>query len=364
MNYVQAFITNISFPQTLNELCESYYRFDMETILGIAPTPDEEFCKAGGWTAPRWAKTDDIVFFYHAKRANRYMTPLITELHNSKDDFEEDVYWALLNSFYRAKSLWHMYGGKIFAVGRVADKLAVIKDNNFTRHWASSIYAPIDSIFLLEKPIDISDFKDVIRITRDGTITPVFGNSFDYLKSSIIANNKDVREFFINASAQPIPFKDITKDNWLSVVNPYRRRFLLEAQFRAYYVDYLLPFLGDRKTFYSECPCKKTECPITYVDNVIQYQAGYLPVEVKLNVEIEKDLISQLKQYMHVNTVGLTKDKTVSGDSMFPYVMAIDTENIYLYDGSKLEMIWSLDNLNDLEDVYRLKQSLSERLAI
>ena len=61
MKEVQSFITNISFPKTLDELLfflEDNFHFNVDDIL------EEEYIE---WTAPRWCKLDDIVFFMHSK---------------------------------------------------------------------------------------------------------------------------------------------------------------------------------------------------------------------------------------------------------------------------------------------------------
>lgn len=38
-------------------------------------------------------------------------------------------------------------------------------------HWRSVYYAPIDDISMIEPPINISEFRDFIKISRTGAIT-------------------------------------------------------------------------------------------------------------------------------------------------------------------------------------------------
>ena len=362
MNYVQAFIDNISFPTTLEELEIYGSRFNMEEILGIMNEYDLENdlkCETEGWTVPRWAKIDDIVFFYHAKTANSRISRLVTELNRNKDDYCETDYWFMMNSLSRAKSIWSNYGGKIFAIGRVAGAPYSEEDYQETKlHWSSNIYAAIDHIFVLENPIDISEFNDKITVSRQSSITSVVGEDFVYLKGLIIKKNKYVWDYFIQSVAQPLPLSKVTSENWLSVTNPYRRSFFLEAQFRAYYVDHLLPLIGDRKKIYRECVCMKQGCSLTRVDNVIHLQGKYFPVEVKLNVSIERDLKDQLEQYLNVDSVSLAKDITVIGKEMLNTIMVIDTEAIYLFKDNTLRPIYYLDNLQNANDVNDLKKLL------
>ena len=60
---VQAFISNISFPRTIEELrvfVEDVGQFNVEEILTCSETE---------WTVPKWAVKGDIVLFFHAKTA-------------------------------------------------------------------------------------------------------------------------------------------------------------------------------------------------------------------------------------------------------------------------------------------------------
>lgn len=49
-------------------------------------------------------------------------------------------------------------------------------------HWKSNIYAPIDDIFLLENPIDISEFNIEIDVSRQNSITSVLDEKFSFIK--------------------------------------------------------------------------------------------------------------------------------------------------------------------------------------
>ena len=363
--FVQAFIQNISFPTSLDELMEFAGTFNVEDILGVyqnAGTKDHPYCSNDGWTVPKWAKKGDIILFFHAKTANSRITRLVTELDRRKDEFDDETYWYLMNGLTRAKALWRTYGGKIFAIGRVAGHSYYDTEYEGDLHFRSHIFAPIDSIFTLEKPIDISEFNDRIMVSRQSSITPVFGENFDYIKELVVSKNRHVWPYFTESVSQPIPLSKVTRENWLQVTNPYRLSFILEAQFRAYYVDHLLKLIGDRKTFYSECCCYKAGCNPAWVDNVIRWNEGYLPIEVKLNVEIEKNIESQLDQYLRVDSIDLAKGLNVSGDELMPFVLAIDRERIYVYDGSLMHSVFSLDELHCLEDVSALRDYLKSQI--
>lgn len=79
---VQAFIDNISFPMTLEELERFADWFNVEEILNVAETE---------WTAPRWAVEGDIVFFFHAKTAIQKITMLETKLKQEKTEYQRKI---------------------------------------------------------------------------------------------------------------------------------------------------------------------------------------------------------------------------------------------------------------------------------
>lgn len=367
MNYVQAFITNISFPTSLDELYDYARFFNVENVLGcdinciINENNELDFSnyeyRGNTWTAPKWCKNGDIVFFMHSKTANAKISALKTELISKKEHYENNTFWFLLNALFRAKNLYRIYGGKIFAIGRISG-MPLYDKTSSDLHWKSNIYAPINDIFLLENPVDISEFNSEILVSRQSSITPVFGSHFTFLKNIITKKNKFVEEYFLSSLAEPIPLSKVTEENWISVLNKYRRSFFLEIQFRTYYVDKLLKYIGDTKTFYHECACFKLGNPTTFVDNVIKINGRYLPVEVKLSVLSEKNIISQLLQYCNVKKIKLEKDKFVKDKIYENLVLVIDTENVYMYNNQKrkLEMIFELDKIITYDDIELLKK--------
>jgi len=82
--YVNAFINNISFPTSIEELeCFVYKhgQYHLEDILFSSDT---------NWTVPRNAKIGDIVLYFHAKTAISRITALITKVKNLSDHSEHD----------------------------------------------------------------------------------------------------------------------------------------------------------------------------------------------------------------------------------------------------------------------------------
>lgn len=361
--HVQSFINNISFPKTLGELEWFIYeheRFNVEDVLWDSETT---------WTAPPWAKVGDIVFFMHTKTAITHITRLITELNNNKNLYSEERFNTMIQWLERGRQLHKIYGGKIFAVAQVSGApthyLDEERDEIF--HWGSRIYADMDNITVLDTPIDISEFNSFIFISRQSGITSVFGKEFDMLRK-LISTKNPIPDFLKNCDATPVPLTKFNEENWITMSNEYRRSFLLESQFRTYYVDHLLRFLGDRKTIYKECRCRKAGIPDSFIDNVIFLNNKYLPVEVKLCVPAQANIIGQVSKYCCDDEIIIDNktQRTIHPDKIHSnYCLVVDTDTIYLYSHKdcKISVLYSLDDLKNFDDIIKLKKLLCDKIG-
>ena len=203
MHYVQAYISNISFPTSLDEVYSNAHLFNMEMILGCDfynlldnenymdfDNIEKYESRKTVWTAPKWCKGEDIVLFMHAKTAKSKISAMKTELLANRSSYSNDAFWTMMNALIRAKKIYDINGGKIFAIGRINGTPIYDPADTEQQHWKSKIYAPIDNIFLLEKPIDISEFNTEITISMQSSITPLFGEQFTYLKKLILKKNQ------------------------------------------------------------------------------------------------------------------------------------------------------------------------------
>ena len=364
-NKVQSFISNISFPKSLDELlwyATEHGCYNVENILNDVITT---------WTSPKWAKIGDIVFFIHAKTAKSTITKLRTQLLNKKDNISTDKFELLYDWINIGLDLYKQYGGKIFAVGRVIGATEYIADDNENYedssfyHWGSKIYSEIE-LYVLDNPIDISEFNDFIFISRQSGITPVFGKEFVQLKELVMLKNS-VPQYFSDSISTPLPLARINAENWIGISEEYRRSFMLESQFRSYYVDYLLSAIGDRKTIYKECRCVKKNHPASFVDNIIYINGKYLPVEVKLSVEQEKDIKGQVTKYCNTDEIIIDSksDRKITSNQVYnKNVLIIDTYNIYIFNCEKYEYdtVFSLNDLRVKDDLKTIKNCILTKL--
>ena len=91
---IQAFINNISFPKSLEELELFIDGFNVEEILTVKETE---------WTAPKWAVKGDIVFFFHAKTAIQWISKLETQLRREKGEMPDKKYNDFKNALIRSR---------------------------------------------------------------------------------------------------------------------------------------------------------------------------------------------------------------------------------------------------------------------
>lgn len=166
MNNNFSFITNISFPKTIDEVLDFMYlngRFNIEDIF------DNEKVD---WTSPKWAKKGTLVFFMHSKTSNQTISALKTELKNNTDKYDSEEYDDAMKALEHGKDLYLKYGGKIFAIGIVeSDSFKDEELLDFETHWNSKIYSEIKILHLLDTPVDISEFNTFIKVSRTGAIT-------------------------------------------------------------------------------------------------------------------------------------------------------------------------------------------------
>lgn len=358
---VQTFLNNVSFPKNLKEL--DYYKdeFDVETLM---------YAEWAEWTTPKWAVPGDIVLFFHAKTAIQQISRLETELKDLKQ-VSKTKKCVLEGALGRARNLYKMYGGKIFAIGKIAEKPFYDahpfmseeeeREQNIKFRTNRRIFAKVDEIFLLENPVDISEFSDFIFVSRQSAITPVVGNDFERLKA-LIASKNEIPNYLKKSRAIPLPLQKINPENWLDVTQEYRRLFALEIQFRRFYVDYFLAILGEQKKFWAECECYRQDRRTGFADNAIKIGGKWCFVEVKLNIHAEPHLHDQLKKYCHVEMAMLRKEeRTLTQEKIWQNtVLVIDTEDFYIYDASsdQLTFLESLDDIRIKEDIKTLQKKI------
>ena len=338
--YINAHISNISFPKSLEEL-------DEYISIGKYNTEDILYYESVNWTVPRTSKKGDIVLFFHAKTAIQWIRKLETATRKLSDNNKQALYFNWLN---RARNIYNTIGGKIFAIGRIINSPDKFYDpNDAIFHYNGRDYAEINDIALLDIPIDIGEFNIFLTISRQSGITIIPSNEYNKLKELIVLKNNNLPKYFLNSYVGNYEFNGINRHNYLIKTAPYRRRFLLEADFRSNYVDFLLKNTTEK--FYRECNCRTYNSKtIYYADNVILIEGKYYFLEVKINIYLQPNLINQLKQYTNSDYLYLDNNSTSKIiDYERNYIFVIDTECLYVYEVNNNKLIKLID-LDDLRN--------------
>lgn len=348
-NFVNAHINNISFPKTIEQLEEFIYEHGCYNVEDVINDAYEGYTI---WTVPRNSVIGDIVLYFHAKTAIQWIRKLETA--TKKLDETKHNKSLLLTWLNRARQLYSLYGGKIFAVGRIGSR-PEIEDNANPYHWSGRVYAKVEEIHLLENPIDISEFNSFILVSRQSAITPIPSTEYEKLKSIIQDKNSHLPKYFIDSKIGDYNLSKINKNNFIELTKPYRKRFLLESNFRSYYVDHFLHTLSGRK-FYRECQCHTPNTPLARVDNVFEFNGKIFLLEVKLNVALEKNLIDQLNQYITADYICLTDNKNQVTDFERDFMYIIDVYSLYRYNpkAHKITKVFDLDNINNTDDILNI----------
>lgn len=345
---VQAYILTLTYETTLEELLERIEESGYDTITEIVAINNDDVLS---YVSPIWASAGDIVFFYYAKSSMQTIKKLKKES-ELLDDFNVDkpMYQGVLKE---AEKRCKKIGGCIFAVGKVMDS-SFVGSGVEHAHFKSKIFAPISNIVNLKNPIPIEQFSKYLTFAFRQSITPVLGSSFERLKQDILKN--DYINYIADARSIPIPLKNISDENWISLTEEYRRKFFLEIQFRKYYIDFFLKAFGDDKKFYQECSCFRNGKYTGRVDNCIKFNKKYAFVEVKLNIKSAKHFEEQLERYCEVDVVKLTSNTTKHKENIIQnFIFVIDLEGFYIYI-HKTKELKRIEFLNNVKYNYNIQE--------
>lgn len=174
-----AFITNFQSPVELDDLIDRYERGKI-TNLDMILEP-KKFAHLE-WTVDKDASVGDIVYFMCAKTSVDHMGHLCSVLRSMELD-GTDLYAFALDQ----RSVYREYAGNIIAVGQVAEKPFQTAISGWEKpHWRSPWYARVEKIELLSKPVNISDFRDFIKVSRTGAITKLNEDQWHNLQELIV----------------------------------------------------------------------------------------------------------------------------------------------------------------------------------
>ena len=103
------------------------------------------------------------------------------------------------------------------------------------------------------------------------------------------------------------------------------------------------------------------------MDYVMLFNGKYIPVEVKLAVSAEPNIIGQVSKYVHNSKVYLADDGSryiTWRDFHDGKVLIIDTEKLYMYDDltRTVAEIYELDSIIGNSDIAEVRKVIIENL--
>ena len=269
----------------------------------------------------------------------------------------------------RGELMYKYYGGKIFAVGVVTKAAEYIEDDL----WKTKIYAGIDHITLLPRPIDISEFNSFIMVSRTGANTNLFGEEFDKLVQ-LIAQYNQLPDYILQARSIKIPLSQMDDSNWVEITAQYRGRFLSKGQYQTFFIKRLLGELVDRKKngakekIFDNCQAVKAGKVCAGTDHIFKFKDKYLIVMDRISILTDKEEIrEQCIRLCDTDYYELSKDTDKHAapvECYNKYILVIDIKALYLYNAVtlKLDKIYDLSDFRTLEDVEKIREQLASKL--
>lgn len=298
MPYVQACITNVSFPQELPGLQQMLHKnryfgtalTDLDLLIDFPNAPK-------AWTAFRWLTSGDLLFFYHAASAPQRIKRIQRKLER-EGNRDPIMIKVLKRAAERAKER----AGRIFAVAEISGTPVYERLDNDERHFQGRIFAPFARVDHLKPGITLDQLAAIgISISRQSALTSIDGEQFTHLKA-LLQQSGSTPAYLANASPGGTGFRDVNASSWRTISCAPEQRFIHEGQVRSYLIDYLLDAVKDPRTpRLEECDCRRGSVATGRADYFISLAGQWVPVEAKLNLQTERDLPAQLAQYTHID---------------------------------------------------------------
>jgi hypothetical protein len=378
---VQAWVTAVSFPtearDVLHMILSDALKVDTTDLQGLIKAVGQE--DFGGWTVPRWGMRGDIAFFYHAKKALPRIKSLIRQFRETAMKAprgDRDTLQDVVDVLLRERDLAVLLQGRVFACARLSDRAQANyseEERSRSKHWRSPIYGSITDIHVFKHPLPYEVFGRYLTLNT-GTITPLEAPAFNRLRG-ILSETNELPRYVADAEVASEGFRDVSASTWRRIACLSGGRFRDEAQVRSYVIDFLLRELRDPRTIvHAECRCSSdgvTNSGPPVADYFVSISGAWVPVEAKLNVGAERDIVSQVSRYLAADsftpTRGHSKAQIRRASARCPIALVIDAAGAYtvsasgFVDGRVGEPAIPLDEFAT-DGVERLRQLLRARL--
>jgi len=308
MNWVQSYVSSVSFPATLEEARRMEGETDIDLLLGgVEPGSGEGVW----WTAPKWVKRGDIVFFYHTKGAKQRVDKLRKEAESTYGSgngvkqilkkivrlFDSDA--AERRNIFRllekAVTQANKYSGSIFGCAEASGSTEYFGEEQ-VGHFKSRFSVPLSRVHVFERPLTYAELADSVRIGQ-GATTRLQGTQFESIKRLLVSGNH-LPDFLKDAVGAETECPSVDQENWPSISCNENIRFVDEEHLRICLLDFLLKELADTGTpLLRECQCLSHGRRGGIADYFVKIHGHWIPVEAKLNLIAEPKILEQVAQY-------------------------------------------------------------------
>lgn len=303
---IQAAITSIGFPNSpdgVRDMVDKHgdWITDLDALLAAGVNGDE-----GDWTAPKWMTEGDVLLFYHTKNARQKVGALLdrtTDALSATSRFGPGRRRDLRRMrvlLERSSLNAARYSGTIFGCAEISGVTKYYEGHpEDTPHFRGRLFAPIRNVRIFDVPLPAEEFAGFLRVGQ-GAITPLHGEQFNETRKRLGKRN-DLPRFLAAARIGGPSFRDVDQENWPTISCSSDVGFLDEAQVREYFLDFLLREVKDEGTpLLEECRCYRNGRggKAKIADYFVSIHGRWIPVEAKLNILAERDVLGQVASYV------------------------------------------------------------------
>lgn len=335
--FVQSCVTSIGFPDSLEDLELMFEKHDgnalgrditdLEVILNF----ERLNLDYGEWTAARWMTEGDVLFFYHTNRGHKKIRRLLKEALRGAGSARQASSGDTIEILKRNLELSIRVESCIFACAPIEGSSTYYAKEE-TYHFNSRSFAPFSEVYVFEKPLHARDFGLHFKIGQN-TVTPLYKRNFGAIRELLQQDNA-IPDFLEHAEISELSFQNISKENWRQVVASPQARFLNEELVREYFINYLLDEIRDPRTpVLEECVTSRNGHVTGRADYFVMVGGRWTPIEAKLNILTESNLLDQIGKYLRIDRFVPTVRKKRHSE-FFPEqhgaCVVIDQSGVYL----------------------------------
>jgi hypothetical protein len=312
----------------------------------------------GAWTAPKQDLVGGALFFFLSAKAwinARYC------YNNAKKHPTFQRYPVLMAALQRNYDYIKTNHRHLIGVARVVGRASYGNSLGFR----TTTFAETEDFHLLDTPISYDEVQE-ITIINAATNYSLVGRKSDQMRE-LAAKYNTLPEWLTKMTFGESVYADMNRRNWLEKISTLtlyidaEHTASPEQVIRAYFIDFFIEELLTQQdnqrhrvdqtdTIFTEVTTYRDKKATGRADYMLNLFGHWIPFEAKVGIATEKDILSQVKQYTHV-------DYFIRGGQKYPvgqhgYCLLGDQYGVYLCkDGQWVDCaadrpLWARTSLN------------------